>query len=255
MQTCIMQMKRQSPISMEKFKALSEDKNFLATVEDIIEGYRQEIIEFVDVHQHDILAHSAMDAHRLPEPENIDFPSDLSPLGRKIVRGLIAMMRVTMFRWTDPKVLKTTQQYVQALGTVIMHKPHTLEILGTEAGWDMYHAIGCILNSQRTNESPYWSSWMDIIEKPQVDAPMDVQVALEVIPGESSGNANARSMKVSDIRQRNTRSIQKMLDGIIFTPQLGAIEHNAKDSRKTLCSPDVYLAAQNLVKVSADTIK
>jgi hypothetical protein len=240
---------------MAKFKKLSEDKDFLATVEDIVKGYSEQISEFIQLHRDDILADSAMNAHKLPppDPENIDLTSNLSPLGRKIVRGIIAMMRVTMFTWTDHTVLKATPQYVQTLGTIIMHKPHTLEILGTEAGWDMYSAIGRILNSQRT-ESASWSSWMDIIEKPTVNAPMDIQLALEGIPGESSGNANARSMKVSDIRQRNTRSIQKMLDGI-FTPQLGAMEHSAKDSRKTLSSPDVYLAAQNLVKVSADTIK
>jgi hypothetical protein len=38
-----------------------------------------------------------------------------------------------MFIWTDKKTLKGMQQYMQALGTIIMHKTHTMEILATYA--------------------------------------------------------------------------------------------------------------------------
>jgi hypothetical protein len=78
---------------MDNFKTLSSDKVLLTRVEDIVRGYQVEIMEFTDLHQNEILAKSAMDAHWLPfSSKDIDLTSGLSVLEKKIIHGLITMM-------------------------------------------------------------------------------------------------------------------------------------------------------------------
>jgi hypothetical protein len=218
------------------------NKDFVDRASDIIDEYRRQLGG---------RGRDGNSSHIRPPPSSaIDMTTGLSADQKTMLRGLVAMLRVTNFQWEKKSNLKGVSQVIKALGPSIMSASLNEELLTTKDSWSMRTELQAILTQNMTEGE--WKWWDGVNSRPGEEGAGDDAMVIQPLPEESAGNTAARAWLVPQLRQESGAKIQKIID-TVMQPGLGYMVNNgvwSKTARLSPASPQLHQALRDFVMVS-----